>query len=172
MQEGDFTCLFSSFASAMHYVGLEDVAAVVAADAAKYSANSEEGTNNWKALLKIMETKCGWLEPRKLYGSGFEILEDISEYPTLVALEAEDGGTQHAITVVGKIIFDSNCARGLPLTKDSLDYCCSSDEVVGAYKKVYKGYRFLEPEGKKKKVWRKLKEKHHIDFFLEEDQDS
>jgi hypothetical protein len=102
-----------------------------------------------------MAKECRWLEPRKLHGSTFNILTIISQYPAVVALEAEDGGTQHAITVVGRIIFDSNSERSLPLTKESLDYCCSSDQMEGVYKQVYTGYRFVEPEQKKKKrFWR------------------
>ena len=150
MQEGAFTCLFSSFASALHYLGIRDTAQVVASAANSFSSNSEGGFENWKALLRIMEKECRWLEPRKLFGSTFDILNDVSEYPAVVSLEAEDGGTQHAITVVGRIIFDSNCQRGLPLTRESLNYCCSSDEMKGVYKKVYTGYRFSEPAQKTK----------------------
>ena len=68
------------------------------------------------------------------------------EFPTVLALEAVDGGTQHAITTVGKLIFDSNCEQALPLTKKSLDYCCLSDDKEGAYHKVLRGYRFMEKQ--------------------------
>jgi len=166
MQRGDYTCLFSSFASALHYLGLHDTASKLASSAPIYSANAEGGFQNWTALLRIMEKECGWLEPRKLSGNAFDILSDFSEYPTVVSLEAEDGGTQHAITVVGKIIFDSNCERGLPLNRESLDYCCSSDEMEGVFRKVFTGYRFLEPMQKRKKILKRLAEKNCVDFFM------
>jgi hypothetical protein len=105
----------------------------------------------------------------KLSGS-HNILSNISEYPTVLTLEALDGGTQHAITVVGKLIFDSNCERALPLNMNSLDYCCSTDKLKGTFYRVFKGYRFMEPIEKKHKVLDLLKKKYNINFYLEDDQ--
>ena len=68
----------------------------------------------------------GWLESTSAHNevgmqmacskeidSTFDILNDRSIYPTVVQLQAGDGGMQHAITVVGQLIFDSNCVRAL-----------------------------------------------------------
>jgi hypothetical protein len=85
------------------------------------------------------------LLPKKLHGNTFDLIGDVSEFPTVASLEAVDGGTQHAVTVVGRYVFDSNCERVLPLTRRSLDYCCSTDTTKGMYKKVYRGYRFALP---------------------------
>jgi len=43
-----------------------------------------------------------------------------------LGLKGLDGKTDHAICVVGKWIFDSNFEKALPLTKQSLNICCSS----------------------------------------------
>ena len=83
-------------------------------------------------------------------------------------MEAIDGRTQHAITIVGKLIFDK---RALPLTTKSLDYCCSLADKEGAYHKVHRGYRFMKPQAKNKKrrKWEKLKKKNSTNFFLDDD---
>ena len=172
LQSGESTCLFSSLASALHYLHLEETAGKIALLAPLYAASKMDGIINWSALLISMQEICGWLQPRKLHGSTFDILRDISEYPTVVSLEAIDGGTQHAITVVGRLVFDSNCERALPLSKEALDYCCSTDTKEGAFCKVYKGYRFEEQLGKKKKKLYDLKCKFDIDFFMDVDDDS
>ena len=78
---------------------------------------------------------------------------------------------QHAIITVGKLIFDSNREQALPLTKKSLDYCCSLDDKEGAYHKVHRGYRFMEKQEKNdnRKKWVKLKKKHSSNVFLDDD---
>ena len=114
-------------------------AANVAQEAHNFSAVSWNGIYNWDALRDIMNFSCPWLKPVGYQVACFDVLSDISEFPTVLALEAVDGGMQHAITAVGKLIFDSNCEWVLPLTKKSLDYCCSSDDKEGAYHKVHRG---------------------------------
>ena len=150
-----WTCLFSSFASALQFLGLSKTAAKLASEADKFSVDNGEGWNNWNALLEIMKADCRWLVPVPL-GRHFDILNNQSMYPAVAQLEAADGGVQHAITVVGKLIFDSNCARALPLSKESLDHCCSSDEKSGSYQRVLHGYRFEEHKMTKKKRLKKL----------------
>jgi len=169
MQGGEATCLFSSFASAIHYVGLPNTAEAVAEKASVFSATSFNAVFSWNGLIDIMAQSCKWLRPIKINAKAFDILSDVSEFPTVLALEAFDGGTQHAFTVVGKLVFDSNCERALPLTRRSLDYCCSTDTTPGFYRQVYKGYRFIENEKSKNKKYEKITAKNGVDFFWEID---
>jgi len=169
MQGGDATCLFSSLASALHYVGLRETAEEVARQAARFSAASDNGVLSWKGLLETMAKSCRWLDPIKIKSKSFDILSDVSMFPTVLALEAVDGGTQHAITVVGKLIFDSNCERALPLTRKSLDYCCSTDKKQGMFRQVYRGYRYMEERQKKVKVYDKVTQKNGVNFFWDID---
>ena len=53
-------------------------------------------------------------------------LEDISENVTLVQLMDSLGNVNHAISVVGNWIFDSNYEKSLVLNKASLDIICAS----------------------------------------------
>ena len=55
----------------------------------------------------------------------YEILENISANVTLVQLIDLLGNVNHAISVVGNWIFDSNYERALVLNKASLDMICA-----------------------------------------------
>ena len=55
----------------------------------------------------------------------YKILEDISANVTLVQLMDSLGNVNHAITVVGSWIFDSNYKRALVPYKASLDMICA-----------------------------------------------
>jgi len=170
MQEGHTTCLFSSFASALCFLGLTDTARKISEAARAFSMDSAQGINNWNGLLQLMAKECKWLQPVKIHGKVFDVMKDISQFPTVMSLEAVDGGTQHAITVVGCMIFDSNCERALALTKRNLDYCCSTDDLPGNYKRVHKGYRFKENPSKRGWLDSFIQQKG-IDLFMHVDGD-
>ena len=64
----------------------------------------------------------------------YKILEDISANVTLFQLMDSIGNVNHAISVVGNWIFDSNYERALVLNKASLDMICAPS--VGEEKNV------------------------------------
>ena len=55
----------------------------------------------------------------------YKILEDINANVTLVQLMDSLGNVNHAISVVGSWIFDSNYERALVLNNASLDSICA-----------------------------------------------
>ena len=59
----------------------------------------------------------------------FDILQNHSNYPTVCLLLDTAHRTDHCITVWGKWIFDSNLESELPLTKASLNYICSGNDI-------------------------------------------
>ena len=52
----------------------------------------------------------------------FDILNNISEYVTLVKLMYSVGNVNHSVIVVGKWLFDSNYEKALPLNINSTYY--------------------------------------------------
>ena len=61
--------------------------------------------------------------------STFDILNNISEYVTLVQLMDYIGYVNHAVSVVGECISDYNYEKALPLNIYSLNLICAcSDE--------------------------------------------
>ena len=82
------------------------------------------------AILKNEKTiKC---EPKVHYilmkykqTGSYNTLKDISKHVTLVQLMDSLGNVNHAISVVGYWIFDSNYNKALVLNRASLDMICA-----------------------------------------------
>jgi hypothetical protein len=157
------TCLLSSAASALDYIGRNvlgnHVGIVEAAseiqNVAKRTIGKQLFENNWSLLKKQIQIKIGFLLPKKL-NRWFNPNLDKSLYPTVVQLMAKDGGVEHAVTIVGEWIFDSNFQEALPLSTHALDFLCAPDgeeNVQGWFQEVYHGFRFEEDKNKKKKVF-------------------
>ena len=73
----------------------------------------------------------------------FDLLSgDPPPYPTTVRLLGEDGGVGHAVTIVGRWIFDATLSHALPLSRASLDDCCSSAQGRVAYRGVERAVRY------------------------------
>ena len=84
----------------------------------------------------------------------YKILEDISANVTLVQLMDSLGNVNHAISVVGNWIFDSNYERALILNRESLDMTCApyvGEEQNFIFEKVYYAVRYIFNEEKLKR---------------------
>ena len=85
---------------------------------------------------------------------GYKILEDISANVTLVQLMDSLGNVNHAISVVGSWIWESNCEIALVLKRESLDMICApsvGEEQAAKFEKVYQAVRYIFNEAKLKK---------------------
>ena len=74
----------------------------------------------------------------------YKILEDISANFTLFQLMDSLGNVNHAISVVGSWIFDSNYERALVLNKVSLDMICApsvGEEQAAKFELVFTSVR-------------------------------
>ena len=56
--------------------------------------------------------------------NAFDIINEISEYVTLVQLMVSLVNVNHSISIVGNWIFDSNYDKSLFFTQESLDVIC------------------------------------------------
>ena len=59
----------------------------------------------------------------------YNILWDVSYYPTVCLLLDTSHRTDHCITLCGKWIFDSNIEVIFPLTQDCLNYICRGNDT-------------------------------------------
>ena len=83
----------------------------------------------------------------------YKILEDISANVTLVQLMYSLVNVNHAISVVGSWIFDSDYEIALVLNKASLDMICApsvGEEQAAIFEKVYYAVRYIFNEAKLK----------------------
>lgn len=165
MQNGESTCLFMSLASALHYAGLTRAAYTVSLAASSFDASLASSLHIWPSLIETMKKACRWLIPIEIKRpADFDIFNDISDFPTVLQLQAADGGIQHAVTIVDCLVFDSNLKNALPLTRRALDFCCSSDIQFSTYEHVYRGYRFKEQKFDQKGRYKKIFLKRKINF--------
>ena len=84
----------------------------------------------------------------------YTILEDIIENFTLVQLMDSLGNVNHAISVVGNWVFDSNYEKAIVLNRASLDMICAPyvgeeqdyifESVFTAVRYIYYGAQFKE----------------------------
>ena len=96
MQHQDFTRLFLSFASALHYLGLTNLANVFYINSIQSFSNPKDGYQNWTLFLQLWNNhNYSWLQPVRI-DKRFDIFMDISTFPTVLQLQADDGGIQHA----------------------------------------------------------------------------
>ena len=73
-------------------------------------------------------------------------MEDISTNFTLVQLMDSLGNVNHAITVVGNWIFDSNYEKALFLNRASLDMICApsvGEEQAAEFESVFTAVRYI-----------------------------
>jgi hypothetical protein len=56
----------------------------------------------------------------------------------LVVLAGDDGSENHAVCIVDKYIFDSNCKNALDFNQDGLNECCSGSD----FHHIVRGYHF------------------------------
>ena len=133
------SCVFDSFASCLHYLGNEDLGKYIHVKARKYSKE----VMNLKLLRETVQKFIGKQpQVRRFKNKQYDILKHNNnqadaEFPTVFVLQGKDGNCEHAVTITGIWIFDSNLKHALPLTKRSLDWC-----VRGEYSCVKEAVRF------------------------------
>ena len=96
-------------------------------------------------LISVVEKHHPTYKPQKYMkkhvAAKLNVLEDISSGPTVVVPLGMDGGVNHAVTIAGRLIFDSTCKRVLILSLEALNWVCQTDN---GYVRVYMAVRFVE----------------------------
>ena len=112
-------------------------------------ASSMTKTNRFDMLRSLLHnTQCRYSGKKYKRGT-FNVLEDISCYPTVLVLQGVDGAINHSITVVGCWLFDSNTTYAQRISLPMLDWCCSTDLVKVQFKHVFSATRFYHYKPKK-----------------------
>ena len=151
-----FGSLASAFASINHSKAADAISLRI-----KESLKSEVHNRILFATDIIQNKKINKGETRVHYSlikykkkGEYDILENISANVTLVQLIDSLGNVNHAISVVGSWIFDSNYERTLVLNKESLEIICApsiGEEQAARFEKVYYAVRYILNVAKLKK---------------------
>ena len=147
-QEHRQTCVYSSFASALWFLGFTDLALCVIS----YAASSQGDPFALRRLAKVVRDHPFWMSPKKIKNAAtFNLLEhDLTNELAVVVLRGiPDRACNHAVTVFDGLIFDSNEKFAIPLTQANLDLVCSTDRKKAKFECVAAGYLFVDsrPDG-------------------------
>ena len=134
----------SSFASALWFLGLTELALRVVSEA----ASSEGDPFALKRLAQLVHDHPTWMIPKRIKNAvtSFKLLQhDLTNALAVVVLKGiPDRACNHAITVFDGLIFDSNEKFALPLTQANLDLVCSTDSRNAKFECVAAGYLFID----------------------------
>ena len=147
-QEDGFCCVSNGLASALHYLNEHTMALQLHELGMSLTNGGKHRSDRIVGETREFMRKYGraWT-PHKVSHSidlcdpqGFPPRTT----PRLVVLEAEDGDSGHAVTMVGQWIFDSNFATALPLCRAALDFICGEGGAMTGFRI---GYDFRPPTG-------------------------
>jgi hypothetical protein len=127
-QQNDYnTCVYKSMASVFHFAGRKDVANYLS------SIAHAAGTPDLDAVTQVNRL-CSEVRQRETLFRKIDYMKkekaiarlniyDPEPNPKLWILLARDGGTSHAVGVIGEYVFDSNVPNAMKLSKETLDWC-------------------------------------------------
>ena len=144
-----------SFASAFFHLGTQQVGSEVFSKSKKII----ERHNTLTTFIETLKHNSHPLYFQYLNHKRWNILENEENNLVIALLRGSNTKEDHCVTLYGKWIFDSNFSNALPLTKESLDLCCSSDDSKEFFVKVvqallctnYTKYMNLKNQNKRKR---------------------
>ena len=134
------SCIISSLASALYYMG-DELASEYIIRRKQNSLSFIHNIGQMQFYRDILtgqyreknEIKVHYYIQERHKFTTYDILHNQSNYPTVCFLLDTAHWANHCITVCGKWIFDSNLKLALPLTRDWLNYICygnDTDEIT------------------------------------------
>lgn len=148
------SCIFSSLASALHYMG-DIYASEYIIQRKDESINCLKGKGRMHFCKDILlghhkrkhEKKLKYTVEEWKGSPEFDIFCDISPFPTVCRLIDGSFGTGHCVTVCNKWIFDSNFENAFALTRKALNDIC-----MGEFRGVSHAIRAVPPKVVKMKL--------------------
>lgn len=133
--QGSFrTCLISSFASCLYYIGMREPAKALIT-ILKDSAVHPSIASSTAFFVDKVNTICKGFIFKS--AKDFRVFNSDSWHiPASIILVGNDGSEDHCIAVYGGFIFDSSTSHALHLSKEALDWCCGP----GGFRKIKKCY--------------------------------
>ena len=140
------TCLSSSIASALHFLGKPQEAKAISSYGDSLVRNGSP-PNLMNLVVQYTSKILGKYQPHRLDKECACLLKLSHEQKKnclciAVVLEASDGDCQHAVTVVDDWVFEANAKTALRLCRETLDWCCGGTSL---YFQAHRAYGFMLP---------------------------
>jgi hypothetical protein len=141
-QGGKATCMFSSFALALHSSG-DSQLQQLANNIHRRKPQHVGVSPSLKLLKEMVQADVRWLQPKQTRKT-FDWRRGIGPNDFFVGVICDTSGSvQHAVSIHDGWIFDSNEPFALRLNQESLD-CCTWEVCDGAVKQKSKFVTFHE----------------------------
>lgn len=134
LQGNENSCAITSLANALMYIN--DKAS--AYELMKHKKKCLATTRRLQFLTTVLRA-MGYTVTKI---TDFDVLNNVSNWPTVCGLSGSDGGRGHAVSVCGQVLFDGSVSHAMKLTKENLNWCCGAPGITVNYVKVYLAYRF------------------------------
>jgi hypothetical protein len=150
---GKDLCASKSLASALHRLGFLREAAIINDFGETHL--EENLTETIKRLrIKVSTVLPSWIQP-KVMPLGFNWESDLDDRTIFVGvLLASDGHCNHAVTIHGKWVYDANETIALPLMRETLDYCTTTETRKSTFRGFWRGVCFQYIGTKKERISR------------------
>jgi len=154
-------CLFLSLANAFASIENTMLTKQIAQRLAEYAFyHNDTAIHAWKDLKSFMSIHAKWFQQFRIGNSSYEnLITQQSHYPKVLILQGTDGSTNHAIAIVGNMIFDFYEKSALPLSQTNFDWCVGastvqseSEDPIVKFVCVVVGIHFCEHEKKKNPI--------------------
>jgi hypothetical protein len=133
---GERICVVASFASFLHSVNCRQHAAQLFS----VKNNIQESLSVWFNFCSYLQKLSPELQLQKYNFEKFDVNSLVSpdkfgfpDLPIVTCVVDSNGQDDHCITIYKDWIYDGNFSHALPLKKESLDLCCSSDEYQRSF---------------------------------------
>jgi hypothetical protein len=135
-KEDENTCLMISVAYLLHECGACEHASFLVNDRLKI-------TKSTKYWTKFQEKLCSFSTKLKLQETKLQldnVLQGKVTNPIITCVRGSDFKENHSVVIYNNWIYDGNFKTALPLTKESLDECCSTDKKKCSFVAFVKTY--------------------------------
>ena len=143
------TCCFSSLSAAYELLGDKKAHKVI-------HDNIDESLkkNPFNFAMYLLRNKDMNIQVKKYGWMQHKILEERSPWPTICQLLGDDGSINHCITTMGDFVFESNSDHVKDLSKETLNWCVSTDKEKCNFLGVVRAMRFSHAKPRKEwKLW-------------------
>ena len=141
--EGMNLCLPNALASVLHVLGFQTSAAEISFYGATHIG---AGATDTLDLVYEKAKAClpNWVQITRIKNpQGFDWEKNLEDRTIMLAvLTTSDGHRSHGVAIHGGLIYDANEATAIPLCKEGLDYCSSTQTKRCEFVEFHKGLLF------------------------------
>jgi hypothetical protein len=138
-KEDERTCMEYSLASAVHANGYHDLGSWIHNRKKRYM----NALHAFDAFVSNIRHEKKPMRRHNICNSlDIDVLQTSLTGIYMCQLLGSDGKDDHCVSISNNWIYDSNLSNAIPRSRESLDLCCSDDEIHSSFVRVVKVAHF------------------------------